>query len=167
MKTLFTLLMTFFAVAVNAQSSGQVLELKEIEAPFVKCHNSKSGPEYAECTYFAFEGLSKSLQSLLNDDCRWKIFSTEADKLCGEKAQAEGSGFFYGRRLTACMVTQYLMLYGQLLDRQLGGKRQVDERLLDLMNDPDNMQILPLQELREKILDKNSKQVKCEQRPMV
>ncbi len=167
MKPIFTLLMTFFAVASYAQSSNQVLELKEIEVPLLKCQNAKSGPEGDECTYYAFEGLSKSLQSLLNDECRWKIFSTEADKLCGEKAQAEGRGFFYGRRLTACMVTQYLMLYGQLLDRQLGGTRQVDERLLDLMNDPDNAQILPLQELREKILDKNSKQVKCEQRPMV
>ena len=168
MKPIFTLLITLFAVAAHAQgSTSQMPELKDLEVPLLKCTQAKSGPEGDQCMFYGLENLLTSLKAQLNDDCRWDIWNRESDRLCGEKAEYEGRGSFYGRRLNACRVTQNLLLYGEFLDQKLGGNRSVNEKLLDLYNDPDAPQLFLLQELRKKILDKNSKEVKCEQRPMV
>ena len=168
MKPLFTLLITIFSVVAQAQTStSQMPELKDLEVPLLKCTRAQSGPEGDECMYYGLENLLASIKTQLNDDCRWDIWDRESDRICGEKAQFEGKGMFYSRRLNACRVTQNLLLYGEFLDQKLGGNRSANEKLLDLYNDPDAPQLFELQELRKKILEKNSKEIRCEQKPMV
>lgn len=159
-------LLAFSSAFVHAQSS-KPLELRELEALIWTCDKTKDGYELTICMGNRFLDLDKELKNLLNDDCRWAIWSKDSDSLCSEKAQYEGHGAFYSRRTYYCRIAQSLLLYGQLLDLKLGGQRWVDEKLLDLNIDPDSPQILPLQQLREKILDQDSKEIKCEQRPMV
>lgn len=166
MNMIVTLLAAVLTFSAHAQNSPTP-ELKEIEAELLVCDKAQSGPEYDQCLMERFERLSNPLRTLLNDECRWNIWARESDKICGEKAQYEGKGFFYGRRLRACMTTQYLMLYAELLNQKRGGQRDVDQKFLsEMYNDPDAPQIFELQKLRENILDKNSKEVKCEQKPM-
>lgn len=170
-KTILTILVTLLAYDAYGQSSANQdrhPELRELEIPILKsCDKNLGGPAITKCLIDETLKLEKTIQDQFKDDCRWSIWSQEATILCFDKAQHEGQGTSFDRRVAYCLITQNLLLYGEFLDQKLGGNRTVDDRLLDLYNDPDAPQILPLQELRKKILDKNSKEVKCEQRPMV
>jgi len=160
-------LLLFSAAPAYAQKPSMP-EMSELEALVLTCINVKDGYEETICTVERFLDLNKMVKKQFKDDCRWAIWEKESMELCEQKAQYEGFGTFFTRRTAYCRITQTLLFYGELLERELGGgQRMIDERLMDLNVDPDSPTIFSLQKLREKILDPNSKKIKCEQRPMV